>query len=231
MLNILIAIGIVFGGLWLIRKYARSTPAQSKGLSKKVAGGAMIAASAFLALTGRMPIAAPLFAIGLGLIGHAAAFPNGFPWGHKSSGQKSRVATSILAMELDHDTGKMSGQVLAGPFKGSNLEDMSLENLRQLHRQSAGAPDQSISLLEAWLDRHRSEWREVWKGESRAANFGSSTMSMEEALAVLGLKAGATQEDVRNAHRRLMKEFHPDRGGSDYLATKINQAKELLTQD
>jgi DnaJ-domain-containing protein 1 len=121
--------------------------------------------------------------------------------------------------------------VLAGPFKNTRLETMSLENLQQLYKQCAGAPDQSLSLLEAWLNRHKPEWRDAWKGEQRAANSGASAMSVEEALAVLGLKAGATQEDVKNAHRRLMKEFHPDRGGSDYLATKINQAKDMLTHD
>ncbi len=229
--NFIIALIIVFGGLWLIRTFARATPAQSKGLSKKLAGGALIIVSAVLALTGKAQFAAPLFAIGLGLIGHASAFPNGFPWADKSAGQKSRVATSILAMELDHDSGKMSGLVLSGPFKNARLEAMSLENLQQLYKQCAGVSDQSLSLLEAWLDRHKSEWRDSWKGEQRASNSGASAMSVEEALAVLGLKAGATQEDIKSAHRRLMKEFHPDRGGSDYLATKINQAKEMLTHD
>ena len=56
-------------------------------------------------------------------------------------------------------------------------------------------------------------------------------MSRDEALAVLGLKSGASTEDIKNAHRRLMKDFHPDRGGSDYLAAKINQAKDILLHD
>jgi DnaJ domain len=53
-------------------------------------------------------------------------------------------------------------------------------------------------------------------------------MSRDEALRVLGLGAGATTEDVKAAHRRLLKDYHPDKGGSDYLASKINEAKDVL---
>ncbi|HUR42475.1 MAG TPA: DnaJ domain-containing protein [Aestuariivirga sp.] len=58
-----------------------------------------------------------------------------------------------------------------------------------------------------------------------------TVMTREEAYAVLGLRPGASLDDIRAAHRRLMKDFHPDKGGSDYLAVKINQAKDLLFQD
>lgn len=57
---------------------------------------------------------------------------------------------------------------------------------------------------------------------------GKQSMSREEAMEVLGLKAGYTEEDVVQAHRRMMQKVHPDRGGTDYLAAQINQAKETL---
>ena len=56
----------------------------------------------------------------------------------------------------------------------------------------------------------------------------ASTMSREEALKVLGLSPGASTDDIREAHRRLILQNHPDRGGSDYLASKINEAKDVL---
>ena len=55
-----------------------------------------------------------------------------------------------------------------------------------------------------------------------------STMSREEALQILGLKSGNNAEEIKQAHKRLMKDFHPDKGGTDYLAAKINEAKDVL---
>ena len=56
-------------------------------------------------------------------------------------------------------------------------------------------------------------------------------MTLDEAYAILGLQAGATPDQIRSAHKRLMKQFHPDTGGSTYIAAKINLAKDKLLQD
>lgn len=69
----------------------------------------------------------------------------------------------------------------------------------------------------------------TWSREGTAQpKRRASTMSRDEALKVLGLGPGASADDIREAHRRLILQNHPDRGGSDYLASKINEAKDVL---
>ncbi len=65
-------------------------------------------------------------------------------------------------------------------------------------------------------------------GAAGRARPARGTMSRDEAYQVLGLAPGASAEDIRAAHRRLIRTAHPDAGGSDWLAVRINQARDVL---
>src|ERR1700719_1285065 len=67
-----------------------------------------------------------------------------------------------------------------------------------------------------------------WRKRRGAHSTSGSDMSVEEAYAILGLSSGANAEAIKEAHRRLMVKLHPNHGGSDYLATKINRARDVL---
>ena len=68
-------------------------------------------------------------------------------------------------------------------------------------------------------------------GNGSAASPRTTSMSVEEAYEVLGLKPGASAAEVRRSYHRLMRQVHPDAGGSDWLAARINQAREVLLRD
>lgn len=66
------------------------------------------------------------------------------------------------------------------------------------------------------------------QGADAPTGVATSTLTREEAALLLGVSPNATEEQVRDAHRRLIQKNHPDRGGTDYLAAKINQARDIL---
>ena len=160
-----------------------------------------------------------------------------------SAGPSSEVRTRFLQMSLDHDSGALDGRVLDGRHAGELLSQLDLAALGELLQDYRIADPQSASVLEAYLDRTRPEWRgedEAAGAESEAAGGGQAgdrrrhgpqpagAMSRAEALEILGLEEGAGAEAIRAAHHRLMQKLHPDHGGSNYLAAKLNEAKDLL---
>jgi hypothetical protein len=142
---------------------------------------------------------------------------------------QSTVTTRFLNMALDHGTGAMNGQVLEGRFTGRVLQELNLQELLALWRECQPDP-QSVAVLEAYLDRHaESTWREtLHDSESVESPTASATMNSAEAYQILGLSPGATPAEIQAAYRRLIQRLHPDHGGSAYLATQLNRARDLL---
>lgn len=155
--------------------------------------------------------------------------------GGPSGGKKSEVRTRYLVMQMDLKSGNMDGEVLEGQFEGRMLSSLDEQERMRLW-QEIQPDEKSASLLAAYFDRtFGTDWRQHYQGgEEQAerdrdyAQSGRSGMSRQEAFDILGLEPGASEADIRAAHRRLMKQAHPDHGGSDYLAAKINEAKDVL---
>lgn len=136
----------------------------------------------------------------------------------------------MVEMELDHDSGDMNGTVLAGRFTGKSLSELSDAELKALWEE-ASRDAQSLALVEAYLDRRLSGWREHFQSdgaERQGGAAGAGAMTDEEAYQILGLSPGAGDAEIRAAHRRLMQRLHPDHGGTTFLAAKLNEAKDTL---
>ena len=139
-------------------------------------------------------------------------------------GAQSSAETAWLRMHLDHDSNTLDGEVLQGAFIGRRLGSLTLAELLALRRDCL-TDERSVRLLEGFLDHAHSDWR---KRAGTGPAGGDIAMTQEEALDILGLAPGASDAEIKEAHRRLMKQVHPDHGGSDYLAAKINRAKDIL---
>ena len=215
--------------LWALNAY---TKADVKDLARglKLGGGLIsLAMAAFLAARGQVVIAIPLGVTGLGLLGWLPFGPAGFGQRtQKSGGQTSRVRSTFIEMELDHDSGAMRGRILAGRHEGVPLDALDVTTLSAM---LAEIDEESRALLMAYLDRRAPGWRENAKDGAAAgqgAPRSSGKMTEQEAYQILGLEPGASADDIGRAHRTLMKKLYPDQGGSTYLAARVNEAKDVL---
>ena len=195
-----------------------------------VVGILMVVAGVGLSFARNFGLGLPLAFLGAATLFRGRLGPFDFGAGSRSSGQASAVSARFVDAKLDHDSGSLTGRVREGTFAGRELDDLSEAELRQLHSEAAVDAD-SAALIEAYLDRRFPGWRgdgeeDGGAGASAAAEPGA--MTDEQAHEILGLSPGAGEAEIRAAHRRLLKGVHPDQGGSTFLATRINQAKDRL---
>jgi hypothetical protein len=216
--------------IYTLRWMTRADPAALASLLKYVAIAVALVGIALLVVGGRFGflflLASFLYPLwrrwrpGRGSSDHGAT---------ASQGQTSSVETAYLTVTLDHDTGTVDGRVKIGRFKDRRLGELKLTELLVLLDELRRADGECVSVLEAYIDRiHGPEWRSSGQRaeEKRAAAAGRLTP--DEALEVLGLTPGATEGQIREAHRRLMLKVHPDHGGSSYLAARLNEARDIL---
>lgn len=233
---LLFGIGGAVGGYLILQGLARATPQQIKQVLRWLAFIGALGVFLYIFGTGRFQLLLAALFLLLPFLRQMRVFK----WMAKAAkgptqGQSSGIQTRFVDMKLDHDTGEMDGIVQEGPNTGRLLSDLDLAAVLDLYRNALAMDQNSAQVLESYLDRMRSEdWRDTMGGtggdSSAHAGNGASggAMSVAEARAILGIDANASSDEIKQAHRRLMGQYHPDRGGSDYLAARINQAKEIL---
>jgi DnaJ domain len=240
LLIVLVIVGIGLGVQWFIRAEPRQILRSLRWIGLAVviiAAAVLVATRQFQLLYGVAILLIPWFL-------RSRALWNRMKTAHgPTPGQASEVKTRFVIMQLNHDTGVMDGVVQEGPFAGRALSALALDDVIALYRSAVAEDEASAQVLLAYLERmHGDVWRDragaeagprsgagaSGGGASGGGAPGGGPMGAAEACAILGVGAEATAEEIKQAHRRLMKQFHPDHGGSDYLAARINEAKEVL---
>ncbi len=239
----ILGIALLIGFLLVARWYASADPKVALKALRWGAVGLFVVIAAFFIFTGRLswafmalPVLLPWLMRARSVARTAKAFSRmSQAQTGNASGETTDVETRFFQMTLDHDSGDMSGTVLEGRHEGQSIEQLTTAQLIELLQICQAEDMDSARVLEAYLDRNRPDWHDhVNTGDGDGdTGHGSHKTAMDraEALLVLGLTEEATTADIKEAHRKLISGMHPDHGGSDYLASQINQAKDILLGD
>lgn len=219
--------------LFLVRAFVGADPKALVRALRYVGAGALLLLAIYLVARDLIGPAVFVASAAWGLFTRGHIWPGGWPTfpgrSRSAPGQTTSVRTAWLEMELDHDSGDMRGRILNGKHAGQSLDRVGKDELVALYHEVGVGDPETARLLEAYLDRtYGADWRTSAQEDQAQSDQPRTGMSRAEALKVLGLQEGASDDDVRAAHRRLMLQNHPDKGGTDYIAAKINEAKDVL---
>lgn len=225
--RILLLVAIIFS-IWYWWKVLKSLPSDKrKSFLWRSAFWSVLGLSIFFVFSGRMhwlgaglavlvPLAKTIFTVGLRALPFLQILSR-----FKTS--PSQFRTKSLLVSVNFASKQMDGEILQGEFTGQRLSELSPEQLQTLAEHLKETDRESFVLLQTYMLRNNRGGSD----QTYQAN-NLSELSEKEAYEVLGLDANSPKEDVIKAHKRLIQRLHPDRGGSDYLAAKINAAKDKL---
>ena len=215
--------------LWLVLSrtdvFPRLFPALAPGLYDKLSSVASVVAALAALLRGNVWAALLLFGIGLWLLGRASRRTE------SARTNVSRVRSAMIEMDYHQATGRMSGRIIAGPHEGTALDRLDRAQCDTVYAMCCRDDPDGARLLEAYFNRRFAGWRPAGQRDrdgGRGRARPSSRMSEDEAYEVLGLRRGASRDDIVRSHRAVMKKWHPDQGGTADLAARANEAKEVL---
>jgi hypothetical protein len=211
--------------LWIVRRVLRSVfPA----IAQNSLGVLLITVGIWLIFIRLVALAIPVLILGAVLLlsGNVAI-------AKRSTTRTSQVRSAHLEMTLDHETGSIDGEILTGTFQGQVLSDLALDELLRFHAEVQN-DEETVKLFATFLDSAHPDWRDQMeqsasRGEDAPPH--SRQLSRDEAYRLLGLEAGSSEADIREAYHRLIKRVHPDLGGSAALTAQITEARNRLLGD
>lgn len=222
-IKLLLAIGLIFVVFSMMNAYKRMPPQKKKAFIFKCflfgAAGVLLLG----VVSGRMHWFGAVLAAMLPMLRFGAgAATRILPFWLNRTGGVAPFKTQFLDVKVAIQRGTVTGSILKGPHAGKAIESLNDQQLTELEEHYKDLDVKSYYLIKF----ARRAFTSKTNGQQQAPAFGDP--SRDEALQILGLSGSPTKEEIINAHRRLINRLHPDRGGSDFLAARVNQARDTL---
>jgi len=221
LLGLLVLILLVFA----LRELGRGRSERVAELMRQGLAALALGAAALALMRGHIAVALGLAGAAL-LTAAGKNFRAPFGLGARGRGRKT------VRLEFD-GFGVRDGAIVDGPYAGWKLSELSKSECEAFRGQCRGDAELTLA-LETYFDRRFPGWRAAAHDDSDSARGRGGDggrggeMSEQEAYQTLGLRRGASAEEIVRAHRALMKERHPDHGGTTDDAARLNQAKDRL---